>query len=94
MNFKKKIQKLCKEKGMLQKEVAAKLGITEIAFNAALRHENPQVATLERIANVLGVHVGELFEYEKREEFTAFVDKGGKLYRFNSFLELERSMEL
>lgn len=55
-----RIKEVLKEKGMLHKELAEKLGVTDIALRASLKG-NPTIGTLEKVANVLGVDVLELF---------------------------------
>jgi len=62
MNFREKIKELCRERGITQKELADKLGISDISLNKTLRGEYPQLQTLERIAEVLEVQVIDLFE--------------------------------
>jgi len=62
MNFKENVKRICKEKGLLQKDLADRLGITYIGLNKSLRGNYPQLQTLERIASVLNVPVSELFE--------------------------------
>lgn len=55
-----RIKELCKEKGILIKELAAKMGITDIGLRQSL-NGNPTIGTLEKIAGALGVEVVELF---------------------------------
>lgn len=55
-----RIKELCKERGILIKELAAKLGITDIGLRQSL-NGNPTIGTLEKIAEALGVEVVELF---------------------------------
>ena len=55
-----RIKELCKEKGILVKELAQKIGITDIGLRQSL-NGNPTIATLEKIADALGVEVAELF---------------------------------
>ena len=62
MNFRTRIKDICKERGIMQKDLAAKLGITYIGLNKSLRGDYPQLQTLERIAAALNVPVVELFE--------------------------------
>lgn len=62
MNFREKIKLICTERGMTQKDLAHKLGITDISLNKSLRGEYPQLQTLERIASALGVPLTDLFE--------------------------------
>lgn len=56
-----RIKELCKEKGILVKDLAAKIGITDIGLRQSL-NGNPTVGTLEKIAEALGVEVSELFK--------------------------------
>jgi len=55
-----RVKELLKEKGVMHKELAEKLGVTDIALRASLKG-NPTIGTLEKVANVLGVSVPELF---------------------------------
>lgn len=59
-----RIKEVCKEKGILQKDLAEKLGITDIALRASLKG-NPTIGTLERVANALEVSITDLFEPTK-----------------------------
>ena len=56
-----RIKELCKEKNILQKELAERIGISETAFTQAIKG-NPTIGTLEKIAKALDVEVYELFE--------------------------------
>lgn len=55
-----RIKELLKEKGLMHKELAEKLGVTDISLRASLKG-NPTIGTLEKIAVALGVTVPELF---------------------------------
>lgn len=59
MNY--RIKEICKEKGILFKDLAARLRITDISLRYSLKR-NPTVGTLERIADALDVPFFELFE--------------------------------
>lgn len=61
-----RIKEVCKEKGFLQKELAEKIGVTDIALRASLKG-NPTISTLEKVATALGVPVTELFEKPKSD---------------------------
>lgn len=61
MDFRTAVKRICQEKGILQKDLAKKLGITAVGLSQTLRQEYPQLQTLERIAEALGVEVVELF---------------------------------
>lgn len=56
-----RIKEVCKEKGLLFKDLAAKVGVTDIALRASLR-KNPTMSTLEKIAAALGVSVVDLLD--------------------------------
>lgn len=56
-----KIKELCKEKGITQKELAEKIGLTPIGL-AKASSGNPTIETLEKIATGLGVSVIDLFK--------------------------------
>jgi transcriptional regulator with XRE-family HTH domain len=63
MNF--RIKEICKEKGILFKDLAARLGITDVGLRQSLQG-NPTIGTLEKIAKVLDVEVTELFAPPKQ----------------------------
>lgn len=57
------VARLRKEKGWTQDELAAKLGIEQMAVSLIENSRaNPTLETLEAIAACLGVRFGELFE--------------------------------
>lgn len=70
MDFRKKIKEICQEKGITQKELAERLGITDISLNKTLRGEYPQLQSLEKIANALEVSISALFEEERLPDDT------------------------
>lgn len=55
-----RIKDLLKEKGISQKDLADKLGITVVGMSKIL-NGNPKVDTLEKIASALNVEIWELF---------------------------------
>lgn len=61
VDMKFRIKELCKERGILFKDLARTLGMTDVALRQSI-NGNPTVNSLERIANALGVTVQELFE--------------------------------
>lgn len=62
MDFRNSIKDICHKKGITQKELSERLGITDISLNKSLRGEYPQLQTLERIASALEVPVTDLFD--------------------------------
>lgn len=89
MEFRSRIKELCEERGITQKELAEKLGITDISLNKTLRGEYPQLQTLEKIARQLDVEVWQLFTRSQSSDFTALVKDGANYYHANSLIELE-----
>lgn len=59
MEISEKVKELCKARGVTFKELAERLGVTDIWLRSSLKR-NPTVATLERIAGGLGVPVWRL----------------------------------
>ena len=85
MEFRSRIKELCEERGITQKELAERLGITDISLNKTLRGGYPQLQTLEKIANQLEVEVWQLFTRPiPSSDFIAFIRKGGQTYTFES----------
>lgn len=89
MNFRNAVKALCKERGIGQKELAAKLGITPTSLSQSLKGSYPQLQTLEKIAKALNVEVVDLFE-PNNGELTALVDYNGELHRFDNIAALEK----
>ena len=56
-----RVKEICKEKGLLFKELASKLGVTDVSLRTTI-NKNPTIGTLEKIADALGVEVTELFK--------------------------------
>lgn len=64
-----RIKELCKEKGILVKELAERIGITDIGLRQSL-NGNPTIGTLEKIAAALDVEVTELFKPADKAKIT------------------------
>ena len=62
MNF--RIKEICREKGIMLKDLAGMIGITEVGLSKSL-NGNPNITRLEEIATALGVPVTELFDKPK-----------------------------
>lgn len=56
-----RIKQICKAKGILFKDLAKQIGISDVGLRQSLQG-NPTIGTLEKIATALGVSVSELFE--------------------------------
>ena len=61
MEFRDNVKRLCKLRGITQKELASKIGISETSLNVSLKPDgNPSVKTIEKVATGLGVSVSQL----------------------------------
>lgn len=90
MDFRIRIKELCQSKGITQKELADKMGISDISLNKTLRGDYPQLQTLERIATALNVPITELFSVGTNEELTALIQHKGDFYKATTIAELEK----
>ncbi len=79
-----RIAEILKEKGMTQTDLAERIGISRVGLSKAI-NGNTTITTLRKIASALGVEITELFA--KRDDFIAFIDHLGKLYRCDSIDE-------
>ena len=61
------IKHLLKEKGLQFKELADKLGVSDVALRQSL-NGNPTYSRLKEVADILGVEVGDLFGATKKDE--------------------------
>ncbi len=59
--LKNRIQQLCKEKGIRQKELAERIGITRATFSDNIRGDM-RLSTVEKIAKALDVSMSDLFK--------------------------------
>ena len=75
MNY--RIKEVCRRKGLMMKDLAEKLGMTEVGLSKSL-NGNPTVSRLEEIAKVLDVDFMELFE---REDGTITCTNCGKKFK-------------
>lgn len=88
-----RIKDICKQKGLLQKELAEKVGVTDIALRASLKG-NPTVSTLEKVANALNVEVWELFtESPGESEISGFIKAKGTIYEIKSRKDIENLLK-
>ena len=88
-----RIKDICKQKGLLQKELAEKVGVTDIALRSSLKG-NPTVGTLEKVANALNVEVWELFtESPGESEISGFIKAKGTIYEIKSRQDIENLLK-
>ncbi|WP_418409335.1 helix-turn-helix domain-containing protein [Alistipes sp.] len=81
-----RIKEICRDKGITQKELAEKIGITAVGLAKAIAG-NTTIGTLEKVADALGVDIVELFA--EKEDFVAFVRDRGQIYVFDSIRALK-----
>ena len=93
MDFSTRIKDLCKERGMLVKDLAEKLGITSIGLSKTINQPYPQLQTLERIANALEVPITELFAPPVPSDFLALVRDRGETHTFTNRKELKNYVQ-
>lgn len=95
MDFRIRIKEICQSKGITQRELADKMGISDISLNKTLRGEYPQLQSLERIAKALDVDIAELFVRNAPDsEVDGYVKVKGILYEVHSFEDLKKLLEL
>lgn len=59
-----RIKEICRERGIMLKDLASIIGITEVGLSKSL-NGNPDINRLEEIANALEVPITELFDKPK-----------------------------
>jgi transcriptional regulator with XRE-family HTH domain len=84
------VRRLCKEKKLQLKDLATRMGVDPSALNRALKG-NARFDTIEKIANALDVSIKSLFE--PTDDVEGFIRVGGKIYQFNSRVELRKILE-
>ena len=62
-------KELCKERGILLKDLAEQIGISSISLTRINQgQQSPTLETLERLASILCIEVGELFNPKRQED--------------------------
>ncbi len=88
-----RLKDLCQLRGITQKELALKLGVTEMTLSRASKG-NTSMSLLEKIAKSLSVEVWELFtEVRDKSEFMALIKNGNEFYQATTMKELENIVE-
>ncbi|MCT4321817.1 helix-turn-helix domain-containing protein [Elizabethkingia anophelis] len=73
-----RIKEICKEQGIMLKDLADRINITEVGLSKSL-NGNPTIGRLEEIAKALNVDFLELFEKRSTEEKPIYTkDESGK----------------
>lgn len=86
-NISHKVKELCRDKGITIKELAEKMDIAPESLSRAI-NGNPQLSTIRKIAEALGVSVTDLFD-RSEDELLAIVVCSGKTYTAATKAELK-----
>lgn len=92
------IKAVIKEKGFTLDRVASELkerGIMPRASKSSLSQSvngNPNLSTLQAIAEVIGCNVSDFFQ-DERSTFSAIIDYNGELKKVTSIEELEKIVQ-
>jgi len=86
-NISHKVKELCKNKGITIKELAEKMDIAPESLSRAI-NGNPQLSTIRKIAETLGVSVTDLFD-RSEDELLAIVVCDGVTHTATTKAELK-----
>ena len=82
------VKRLCKQQGKQLKDLANEMDIDASSLTRAI-YGNARLTTIEKMACALGVSVKSLFEPMDDETVEGFIKIKGKIYQFNSIVELD-----
>ena len=77
------VREILKVKGISIKELAARMGVTPSAVSQLLANPNPSIQQLDRIANVIGVDVMDLFAQDF-SYINGYIETGDNIYPVKS----------
>ena len=86
-----RVKEIVKQKGLTLAKVAEELKIHPVNLSTTL-NGNPTIATLEKIANVLGVDVTDLIETENKPIVSGFVKVNREVLEITSVADLEQAL--
>ncbi len=86
-NISHKVKELCSERGITIKQLAEKMKIAPESLSRAI-NGNPQLSTIRKISDALGVSVADLFD-RSDDELRAIVVCDGKTYTATTKQELK-----
>lgn len=90
-NISHKVKELCTERGITIKQLAEKMKIAPESLSRAI-NGNPQLSTIRKIADALGVSVTDLFD-RSEDELQAIVFCAGKTYTATTKEELKEIVD-
>lgn len=90
----RKIKTILKQKRMTLNDLSLKLGINRVSLSVSIgKDANPQMDTLKKIADALGVELYELFERNEKSEpnISGYIEiKGKGVIRIKCLEDLEK----
>ncbi len=86
-----KVKELCSERGITIKQLAEKMKIAPESLSRAI-NGNPQLSTIRKISDALGVSVTDLFD-RSEDELLAIVVCAGKTYTATTKEELKKIVD-
>ena len=87
-NISHKVKELCRDKGITIKELAEKMDIAPESLSRAI-NGNPQLSTIRKIAEALGVSVTDIFD-RNEDELLAIVVCAGVTHTATTKAELKK----
>ena len=85
-----RVKEICKEKGILFKDLADKIGVTDVGLRKQVQG-NPTIGTLEKIANALNVDITALFD--KSDEINGYIELNGIIHKVTSKEDIKKLAE-
>ena len=90
-NISHKVKELCREKGITIKQLAEKMQIAPESLSRAI-NGNPQLSTIRKIADALGVSITDLFDHSE-DELLAIVVCAGSTHTATTKAELKKIVD-
>ena len=88
--MKLRVKEICRDKGIMMKDLAEKINITEVGLSKSL-NGNPTIGRLKEIADALEVEIIELFA--PNQPIRGIIVLDGATYQIETFEQLERFYE-
>lgn len=90
--MKLRIKEVCQMRNTTQKELAEKLGVSEVTLSRA-SNGNTSLPLLEKIANILEIEISELFAPSSSGGIIGVIRIGATNYNINSVSDLSRLLD-
>ncbi|WP_455607270.1 helix-turn-helix transcriptional regulator [Bacteroides sp.] len=90
--MKLRIKEVCQMRNTTQKELAEKLGVSEVTLSRA-SNGNTSLPLLEKIANILEIEISELFAPSSSGGIIGVIRIGATNYNINSVPDLSRLLD-